>query len=132
MIVGARRLDQPWTTFDAGRELARGDPRAQRLEETVVEPEALEHRGGLAIDVDHDPPARAGVGSEVAYGARWTPSSVTIAVTSAAGVTSNAGLRAGKRAVTSAGSRSSIGMSAPVAALEVERGGRRDDVERDA
>jgi hypothetical protein len=31
------------------------------------------------------------------------------------GVTSNAGLRAAKRPVTSAGSRSSIGMSAPLA-----------------
>src|SRR6185436_17644792 len=40
--------------------------------------------------------------SETSYGARWTPSSVTIVVTSAAGVTSKAGFRAGKRSVTSA------------------------------
>src|SRR5262249_46751335 len=48
-----------------------------------------------------------------AYGARCTPASVTIAAISPAGVTSNAALRAGKRAVTSAGSRSSIGIDAP-------------------
>ena len=42
------------------------------------------------------------------------PSSVTIAAMSAAGVTSNAGFLAGKRVVISAGSRSSIGISAPV------------------
>ena len=43
-----------------------------------------------------------------------TPSSVTIAAMRAAGVTSKAGFRAGKRPVISAGSRSSIGISAPV------------------
>ena len=42
------------------------------------------------------------------------PSSVTIAVIRDAGVTSNAGLRAVKRVVTSDGSRSSIGIDAPV------------------
>ncbi len=52
--------------------------------------------------------------SDSTYGGRWTPCSVTIAVISPAGVTSNAGFRAGKRAVTSAGSRSSIGISAPL------------------
>ena len=57
---------------------------------------------------------RPRAGERLAYGARWTPCSVTIAVISAAGVTSKAGFRAGKRAVTSAGSRSSIGISAPV------------------
>jgi hypothetical protein len=36
-------------------------------------------------------------------------------VISSAGVTSNAGLRAGNRELTSAGSRSSIGIPAPVA-----------------
>src|SRR5207247_9215844 len=49
-----------------------------------------------------------------AYGGRLTPSSVTIAAISSAGVTSKAGFRAGKRAVISAPSRSSIGMAAPV------------------
>src|SRR5215208_5059053 len=48
-------------------------------------------------------------------GARWTPRSVTIAVINAAGVTSNAGFRAMKRSVISVGSRSSIGISEPVA-----------------
>ena len=52
--------------------------------------------------------------SVTSYGGRCTPASVTIAVISSAGVTSNAGLRAGKRSVTSAGSRSSIGIPAPV------------------
>ena len=42
------------------------------------------------------------------------PCSVTIAVISSAGVTSNAGLRAAKRVVSSAPERSSIGISAPV------------------
>src|SRR5262249_51094835 len=51
--------------------------------------------------------------SDSTNGVRWTPFSVTIAVISSAGVTSKAGLRAAKRAVTSAGSRSSIGMRAP-------------------
>src|SRR5215204_1267130 len=53
-------------------------------------------------------------GSDSSYGGRWMPSSVTIAVISAAGVTSKAGFRAAKRAVISAPSRSSIGISAPV------------------
>ena len=44
---------------------------------------------------------------------RWTPASVTIALTSAAGVTSKAGFRAGKRSVTSRGERSSTGIAAP-------------------
>ncbi len=69
-------------------------------------------------------------GSDSVYGGRWTPRSVTMAETSAAGVTSNAGFRAGNRAVTSAGSRSSIGMSAPEAVGRVERRRRRDDDER--
>src|SRR5947208_1466887 len=51
--------------------------------------------------------------SESAYGDSWTPCSVTIALISCAGVTSNAGLCAAKRSVTSAGSRCSIGISAP-------------------
>ena len=54
---------EPWTTFDGGGKLARGDPRAQGLEEGLVEAEALENRRGLAIDVDHDP-LRRSVGSE--------------------------------------------------------------------
>src|SRR5215208_551557 len=49
-----------------------------------------------------------------AYGARWTPCSVTIAEISSAGVTSKAGFHASKRELTSSGSRSSIGMSAPL------------------
>ncbi len=73
-----------------------------------------------------------GAGSEAAYGARWTPSSVTIAVIRSAGVTSNAGLRAGKRSVTSAPSRSSIGIAAPRRRTRVDRRGRGDDHERDA
>src|SRR5262245_59117199 len=51
--------------------------------------------------------------SESAYGASWTPCSVTTAVISSAGVTSNAGLRAGNRSLISAGSRCSIGISSP-------------------
>src|SRR5581483_707212 len=59
-----------------------------------------------------------------AYGARWTPRSVTIAVISSAGVTSKAGLRAGKRSLSSVGSRSSIGIPEPsaVARSSVEVG----------
>src|SRR5206468_11186817 len=53
--------------------------------------------------------------SDSPKGAEWTPCSVTIAVIRPAGVTSKAGLRAGNRLVTSAGSRSSIGIPAPVA-----------------
>ena len=53
--------------------------------------------------------------SDSPYGASCTPCSVTIAVMRVAGVTSNAGLRAAKRLVISAGSRCSIGMSAPCA-----------------
>jgi hypothetical protein len=49
------------------------------------------------------------------YGAVCTPRSVTIASISPAGVTSKAGFRASNRPVTSAGSRSSIGISAPLA-----------------
>ena len=40
---------------------------------------------------------------------------MTIAAIRSAGVTSNAGFRAAKRSVTSDGSRSSIGIPAPVA-----------------
>ena len=47
-------------------------------------------------------------------------------------MTSKAGLRAGKRAVTSAASRSSIGISAPVGGRRSSVERRRDDVERDA
>ena len=68
--------------------------------------------------------------SDSTYGARWTPRSVTIAAINAAGVTSNAGFRAANRAVTSAGSRSSIGIDAPSGVPEVERRARRDDVHR--
>src|SRR5690242_12148440 len=60
----------------------------------------------------HD--ATTAASSEPAYGGSCTPCSVTIAVTSVPGVTSKAGLRAVKRAVTSPGSRSSIGISAPL------------------
>ena len=70
-------------------------------------------------------------GSDSSYGARCTPSSVTIAAISAAGVTSKAGLRAAKRVVISAPSRSSIGIPAPVGGRRIDRRGRRDDVERD-
>ena len=83
-VVVARRLDRARDDVRGGRELARGDPRAQRLEEVLVEAEALEDRRGLAIDVDHDA-LRRSAGSEDAYGARWTPTSVTIAVTSVGG-----------------------------------------------
>src|SRR5262249_15859526 len=41
--------------------------------------------------------------SDSAYGALWTPWSVTTAVISSLGVTSNAGLRAGKRSLISDG-----------------------------
>ena len=69
--------------------------------------------------------------SDSTYGGRWTPCSVTIAVINPAGVTSNAGFRAGKRAVTSAGSRSSIGISRAASDRVIDRRARRDDVERD-
>ena len=83
-------------------------------------------RGGSPSRADH------GARERLLVRRRWTPCSVTIAVISAAGVTSNAGFRAGKRAVTSAGSRSSIGIPAPVGGREVDGRARRDDVERDA
>ena len=59
-----------------------------------------------------------------AYGARSTPASVTSAVTSSAGVTSNAGFQTAPVARTSAPGRSSISMSAPlgVPASSVEHG----------
>ena len=115
-----------------GRQLAVGDPCTQRLEQRRVEAVPLEQllasprRASSTIIARPRRLARQGL----AYGARWTPRSVTIAATSAAGVTSNAGFRAGNRVVTSAGSRSSIGISAPVAQRRVERRGRRDDDER--
>ena len=75
------------------------------------------------------------------YGARRTPRSVTMAVTSAAGVTSNAGLRAAApsgaivvpaKSSTSVSARSSIGDAAPVERGGIDGAPRRDDVERDA
>ena len=55
-----------------------------------------------------------------------------MAVTSEAGVTSNAGFRAGKRSLTSTGSRSSMGIAAPAGRREVDRRARRHDVEGNA
>ena len=66
---------------------------------------------------------------EPSYGARWMPRSVTIAETRSAGVTSKAGFRAGKRSVSSAGSRSSMGISAPVLVAKVDGRGRGNHVE---
>ena len=107
---------EPRIRFDSRRQLAGRHPCPERLEERLVEPEALEDDCGLAIDV-HQRALRTGDGSDDSYGARCTPTSVTIAPTSSAGVTSNAGFVAGKRVETSRGSRASIGMSAPLAAL---------------
>ena len=67
-------------------------------------------RPTLRARVSRDPPYRAGARPRTAPGG---PVSVTIAAISSAGVTSNAGLRAGKRAVTSAGRAPRSG-SAPV------------------
>ena len=69
----------------------------------------------LGRDLVEDAHACTTRGSDSEYGARCTPSSVTIAPISSAGVTSNAGLRAAKREVISAPARSSIGIPAPVA-----------------
>ena len=67
-----------------------------------------------------------------AYGARWTPCSVTIAAISSAGVTSKAGFRAANRAVTSSPARSSIGISVARRRRQVDGRARCDDVERDS
>src|SRR5262249_11533575 len=114
-VVVARRLDRAAEDVRVGRELARCNAGTKPLEERLVEPEPLEDVSRVAIDLDHER-LRTGAASNEEYGARWTPLSVTIAETSAAGVTSKAGFRAGNRAETSRGSRSSIGMLAPVAA----------------
>ena len=77
--------------------------------------------------------ARAAIDS--AYGASSTPASVTIAVTSSAGVTSNAGLKASppvERAHAPRGSRSSIGIAPPSGVAGIDRRQRRRHVERHA
>src|SRR5205085_2464296 len=79
------------------RELAARDACSQPFEQLLVEAVPLEDL----------------VDGQNAKGGQWTPSSVTIAAINAAGVTSKAGLRAGKRLVSSAGSRSSIGIPDP-------------------
>ena len=76
----------------------------------------VEKIAGGWIDFVEDHRTLTGAGSDAAYGARCTPSSVTIAEISSPGVTSKAGFRAGKRPVTSAPSRSSIGIAAPSSA----------------
>src|SRR5207247_9356347 len=73
------------------------------------------HPGRVAGGKDEGFHATTTAGRLAANGGRCTPSSVTMAVISSAGVTSKAGFRAAKRELTSTGSRSSIGMSAPPA-----------------
>src|SRR5581483_5308136 len=80
--------------------------------------------GGIAGREHDRPHAATSPASDSAYGCRCTPRSVTIAAIRDAGVTSNAGFRAAKRAVTSSPERSSIGMPSPegVARSTVELG----------
>src|SRR5581483_637511 len=96
-LVLAQRLQLAAAEVRLLRELPAGDALSQLVEEALVEAVALEDL----------------VDAQNAYGGRWMPSSVTIAAISEPGVTSKAGLRAGKRVVTSAGSRSSIGIALP-------------------
>ena len=93
--------------------------RHHRLGQEVGErPEPRAEAGGHDHRLHPARPApREAAASDRSYGARWTPASVTIALTSAAGVTSNAGFRAEKRSLTSRGERSSIGISPPDEAL---------------
>ena len=98
-------------------------------------------RGSPASRPSERAPTRSRHGAPRSYGARTTPSSVTMPVMSSAGVTSKAGLRTSvpggamrtpRNSVTSSWRRSSIGMSGAVGRRQVDRRGRRDDVERDA
>ena len=108
-------------------------PSREEFRTPRVEAETLEHRARPFIDLVEDHRA-AGVscGRDSAYGARCTPRSVTIAATSSPGVTSKAGFRAAKRALTSAGSRSSIGICGAGSGRRVEGRGRCDDHQRQA
>src|SRR2546423_14437986 len=117
-----------------------GDSAQQRggvaVEARVLGSRHRAHRGAAAADAEDDRPARTSqhrdrVGHgrsasaiDVSYGGWSRPASVTIAVTSSAGVTSNAKFAAGAPSgatarpstwVTSLRSRSSISISAPVA-----------------
>ena len=88
------------------------------------------------------PVRRARAAIARSYGARRTPRSVTIAVTSAAGVTSNAGLRAAapSGAMRRAGERQHFVRVAlldrdarrPIGVARIDRADGRDDVERHA
>ena len=122
----------------AGFDRLRAD--AQRRHRRAVRPRAGRHAG-------RDPRRRASVRPRTGAGRRprrpatTTPRSVMRPVTSAAGVTSNAGLttatpsgaqRSPRKPVTSAAARSSIGIDAAVGHVPVDRRERRGDVERDA
>src|SRR5439155_18940783 len=94
----------------------RVDDRPPADREQLLRPRVGERAQPRGIARGEDERLHAATGSparDVVYGARCTPPSVTIAAIRSAGVTSKAGLRAANRSVTSAGSRSSIGIAAP-------------------
>ena len=129
-VGGQRGLDGALDGISASRSRPVDEPPAKPFEGGGVEPVAFERCARLGIDLVEDHLQLTGAGSEVAYGARWTPASVTIAAIRSAGVTSNAGLRAGNRSVTSAPSRSSIGIAfqvtvAPIPARAARYAGTR-------
>ena len=111
----------PVTGFDASDSSPRAT-RARAPEAPFVEAEALED-GALSPGRCRRGRIVTGVAACRRTG-RCTPSSVTIASISAAGVTSKAGLRAANRPVTSSAARSSIGIVSPleVAGSRVEVG----------
>ena len=96
-VAGLRRLDDALDDVRPGRERPGAEGGPEPIERGGVEPVPLEHRACPRIDLVEDHRDRTGTGSEAAYGARCTPSSVTIAAIRSAGVTSKAGLRAAKR-----------------------------------
>ena len=86
------------------------------VEDPVDHRPAADGQQLLRHAVRERPEARRVAGGEGCHAQSHTPSLGDDApsIEVSAGVTSNAGFRAGKRLVTSAGSRSSIGISAPV------------------
>src|SRR5262249_45351348 len=96
-----------------GDPVEHGPPRDRQQDLRPVLGQRVEPRRVPRGEQDRLHAATTACASEASYGAECAPCSVTIAAISAAGVTSNAGFRAGKRAVTSAGSRSSIGIPLP-------------------
>ena len=135
-LTPTSRMSCRWRRFSRWWRTGRFADRHHRLRQEVGQrPEAGAEAGGHDHRLHRVASAARGGGSErlLRTAARCTPSSVTIAVTSSAGVTSKAGFRAANRSVTS---RAVPLLDRDVAPRRrssrstVER--RRDDVERDA